>query len=243
MYYGKSSPVSYCENVGIGTYGMYIVGGQVGLGLLFSLLGYSAAGAWDAFYLLQFTHLLPVNSISAPSCGVYFYQEFKWTNFEEDSIASWMRNAICNDGNATHMKPPTYNFYQNGFEYNNLVYNLADTLTVVMLALAVIPCISVIKLLLPNAVVIDNMDRFVKGRYLIAIINITYVKVAFLTLLNFTFFETETTTKAFNSYASIVMLLYISIVPLYYLAQTVYFYRELKSLKKALDYKDVFTGE
>eukprot|EP00347_Sterkiella_histriomuscorum_P005840 403355069 len=243
MYYGKLAPSSYCQSAGIGTYGLYIVGGQVGLGLLFSMLGYSAGGAWDAFYLLQFTHLLPILSISAPSCGVYFYQEFKWSNMEEDSIAGWLRNAICNDGNATEMRPPTYNFYQNGIEYNNLAYNLADTLTIVMLALAVIPCISVIKLLLPNAVVIDNMDKFIKGRYLIAIINITYLKVATLTLINFTFFDTDTTTKAFNSYASIVMLLFISIVPFYYLAQTVFFYRELHSLKKAMEYQQVLQGE
>lgn len=104
---------------------------------------------------------------------------------EDDSVAAWMRNAICNEGNATVMRPPTYNFYQNGFENNNIAYNLADTLTITMLALAVIPCISVIKLLLPNAVMIDNMDRFIKGRYLIAIINVTYLKVALLTMLNY----------------------------------------------------------
>lgn len=108
--------------------------------------------------------------------------------------------------------------YQNGFEYNNVAYNLADLLTVAMLALAVIPCISVIKLLLPNTVVVDNMDRFIKGRYLIAIINITYLKVAFTTVLNFQIFETDTTTKAFNAYASVILLLYITVVGLYYLA-------------------------
>lgn len=109
-------------------------------------------------------------------------------------------------------------------------------LTVAMFALAVIPCITVIKLLLPNAVVVDNMDRFIKGRYLIAIVNITYLKVAFLTMLNFTFFETDTTTKAFNSYTSIAMLIYIVMVPIYYIAQTIYFHRELKSLQRACDY-------
>lgn len=155
---------------------------------------------------------------------------------EEDSIATWMRHAICNDGNVTEMRPPTSNFVMNGIEYNNLGYNLADMLTLTMFALAVIPAISVIKLLLPNAVVIDNMDRFIKGRYLIAIVNVTYLKIAFLTMVNFTFFDTTTATKAFNSYASIAMLIYITIVPLYYIAQTVYFYKELKSLKKALDY-------
>lgn len=95
---------------------------------------------------------------------------------------------------------------------------MADMLTIAMLALAVIPVVSVIKLLLPNATVVDNMDRFIKGRYLIAIINVTYLKIAFVTLLNFTFFETDTTTKAFNSYTSIVMMLYITVVPLYYIA-------------------------
>ena len=141
------------------------------------------------------------------------------------------------------MKPPTYNFYQNGYYYNNLVYNIADTLTLAMMALAVIPIVSVIKLLLPNAIILDNMDRFIRGRYLIAIVNVTYLKVAVLTMLNYNMFETDTTTKAFNSYASIVFLLYISLVPLYYLAETIFFHRELKALKKVLDYEEHIQGQ
>ena len=78
--------------------------------------------------------------------------------------------------------------YQSGYTNNNMAYNLADTLTAAMLLLLVVPCITVIKLLLPNAIVVDNMDRFIKGRYLIAIVNVTYVKAAFLTMLNFTHF-------------------------------------------------------
>ena len=137
---------------------------------------------------------------------------------EEDSLAVWLRHAICNPGDDISMRPPLYNMYQNGFEYNNVAYNLADMLTLVMLALVVIPIISVIKLLLPNSVIIDNMDSFIKGRYLIAIVNITYLKVTFLTLLNIYHFDTNTTTLAFNSYASIVLLLYIIVVPLYYIS-------------------------
>ena len=99
-----------------------------------------------------------------------------------------------------------------------MAWNLADLITVIMMGLAVIPCVTVIKLLLPNARIIENLDSFVKGRYLIAVVNLTYLRAAFHTILNYQAFQTDTSTRAFNSYCSIVMLCYIAGVPAYYFA-------------------------
>jgi hypothetical protein len=103
------APSSYCSSLDIANYALYIVGGQLAFGLLLSMLGYSAGGAWDALFVLQFAHLIQVMNITAPSCGIYFYQLFRWANLQDDSISQWMRHGICIDGEEP--KPPIYNMY------------------------------------------------------------------------------------------------------------------------------------
>lgn len=73
---------------------------------------------------------------------------------EEDSFASWMRHVICLDDNYDSQRPPTYNFYKMGLENNNMVYNLADMLTLTAAALLVIPAVTVIRMFLPTNTVL-----------------------------------------------------------------------------------------
>ena len=83
------------------------------------------------------------------------------------------------------MRPPTYNMYKSGYEIINVMHNLSDLLTIGGILLLCIPFVSVVRSLLPSVTTIDNMDRFIRGRFLIAMVNLTYLKIAFLSMLNF----------------------------------------------------------
>ena len=167
--------------------------GQLGVGMLLSLAGYSAGGAWNSFYMLQQAYLIPAMSITLPSCATHFFHTFKWALLEEDSAGVWLRYGVCMDGctsisgidTSDPMRPPTYNIYKSGFETVNFMYNMADTFTLVFLLFGIVPVVSVVRLLLPQVTVVQNADRFIRGRFLITIVNVTYLKVAFLTMLNF----------------------------------------------------------
>lgn len=195
------------------------------------MIGFSVGGGWDAFYLLQMTNMVQSMNIAYPSGAYYFYDAYKWTNFQDGGIATWLRYGFSIDGNIATMRPPIFNMYQAGYLSNNIAWNLADLITVIMFGLALIPCVTVIKLLLPNARIINNLDAIVKGRYLIAVVNLTYLRAAFHTFLNYSAFQTDTATRAFNSYFSIVMLCYIAGVPAYYFVQMIIYWKEVKVLR------------
>ncbi len=81
--------------------------------------------------------------------------------------------------------PPSYNFIRAGFEYSNILYNLADTITIVLLVFFIVILASIFAALLKNSLTIQNIDYMVRGRVLITIVHITYLKVAVTTMLNF----------------------------------------------------------
>lgn len=89
------------------------------------------------------------------------------------------------------MNPPTYNFNKMGFDTRYFMNNMADTFTFITLLALIIPVISVIKVLIPKNLYLTNADNFIKGRFLIALVNITYMKVCFLVFLNYFSFNNE----------------------------------------------------
>jgi hypothetical protein len=100
-------------------------------------------------------------------------------------MATWMRYVICIGTITDDMKSPNYNFEKSGFETSFFLYNMADTITLVMMIFMVVPLVSIITSLLPKSLLFTNADNFIRGRFLIAIVNITYLKTAFAVGLNF----------------------------------------------------------
>lgn len=134
--------------------------------------------------------------------------------------------------------------YRAGYEQYNALYNLADLIAIVIMAFGIVPVISIIRLFLPKAPIIENCDNFIRGRFLIILVNVTYLKVAFACMMNFQFFDTDIgQSSAFNSFGSIVLLAYVIMVPVYYVAQAVIFSREIKSIKKKNEYQKLLKGE
>jgi hypothetical protein len=101
--------------------------------------------------MLQQANLIPAMSITMPSCANYYFKTFDWLNFEEDEIAICMRYVICTECCEEEMRPPTYNMYKAGYEQVNILYNMADMISITFLAFGIVPIISVIVLLLPNS--------------------------------------------------------------------------------------------
>jgi hypothetical protein len=100
-----------------------------------------------------------------------------------------------------------------------------------MIGFLIVPIVSILKLLLPKSLMFTNADIFIRGRFLIAMINITYLKVCFTCFTNFFKFDASTTSSGFNSYASLAGLGYIVLVPIFYLTHIIIYYRELKSIR------------
>lgn len=73
-----------------------------------------------------------------------------------------------------------------------------------------------------------------RGRFAILIVNILFFKMAILVVLNFVDFNPATQTSAFNSFASIMALLFVIAVPTFYFFQTLVFFGELRSLKRVM---------
>lgn len=90
------------------------------------------------------------------------------------------------------MKPPTYNFNKMGFETRYFLYNMVDTFTFVGLISLIIPLVSIVKVLLPKDLYLTNADNFIKGRFLVLIVNLTYLKVCMLAFLNYFNFNPTT---------------------------------------------------
>lgn len=101
-----------------------------------------------------------------------------------------------------------------------------------------IPVIAIIKTFLPTNNFTTTADNFIKGRFLISIINFTYLKVCFLVFYNFLTFSPTTTNSAVNSFASLAGVVYVGCVPVFYMFQMAMFKRELGKLKKQLKNKD-----
>jgi uncharacterized membrane protein len=152
---------------------------------------------------------------------------------------------ICvNDcGNSTSSLPPTYNFIRAGFENSNILYNLADTITMVLFAFISMILVSVFASALKNSKVIQNLDFMVRGRVLISIVHLTYLKVAVATMLNFQNFSPSYSSTSFNSFISVAALVYVGGVPLFYIGHAIVFYREMRSLKKKVKAAEEFTGK
>ena len=106
----------------------------------------------------------------------------------------------------------------------------------------IIPIISIIKSFLPNLLIFKNADAFIKSRTIIAITNLVYLKVAFTCILNLTSADAATTADAANSAAAIAMLIIVGGVPCFYIAHSIIYYRELKSLRKKIEYSRVFSN-
>jgi hypothetical protein len=138
--------------------------------------------------------------------------------------------------------PPSYNFIRAGFEYTNILYNLADTITIVLLVFFIVILASIFAALLKNSLTIQNIDYMVRGRVLITIVHITYLKVAVTTMLNFQYFSPEFSSTSFNSFLSVAALVYVGGVPLFYLGHSIVYYREMRSLRKKVDAAESFTG-
>ena len=104
-----------------------------------------------------------------------------------------------------------------GYPNTYFLYNVADTLTLVMAVMMIVPFVSILREILPNVNFMINADNFVRGRFLIGIINLTYLRIAFLTILNYSTFGSNSNSSGFNSFAAVCGLVYIIVVPLYYL--------------------------
>jgi hypothetical protein len=144
-------------------------------------------------------------------------------------------------GTSTASQPPTYNYIRAGFEYTNILYNLADTITIVLLVFFIVILASIFAALLKNSMVIQNIDYMVRGKVLITIIHITYLKVAVTAMLNFKYFSPSFSSTSFNSFVSVAALVYVGGVPLFYLGHSIVFYREMRSLRKKVTAAEAFS--
>jgi hypothetical protein len=128
----------------------------MGMGLMMATVGMSAGGAWNTLYTAQSISMIPAMGLSLPSCATYMYASYRWANLEGDSVATWFRHVICvkDCGNSTAPLPPTYSFIRAGFEYTNILYNLADTITIVLLLFILVIVVSLVATLMRNSMII-----------------------------------------------------------------------------------------
>ena len=124
---------------------------------------------------------------------------------------------MCKQNVTDSMDPPTFAFEKMGFENRYFMINMSDTLSIVAIVSMIIPVISILKLLLPSNNFTTKADNFIKGRFLITIVNITYLKVAFTAFLNFSSFDVSTPNNTFNSLASAFGICYCILVPGFYI--------------------------
>jgi hypothetical protein len=95
--------------------------------------------------------------------------------------------------------------------------NMAGLFTMIGMISLIIPFVSVLKLLLPTNNFTAKADSFIRGRFLILLVNLTLLKIVFLASLNFLDFSPSTEDSGFNSFASIGGIIYCLVVPLYYI--------------------------
>jgi hypothetical protein len=119
---------------------------------------------------------------------------------------------------------------------------MADMISILALIAMIVPVVSIVKLILPKSLIFSNADRFIKSRTMILIINITYLKTALTAFLNFQSTTTSSDSSTFNMMTSIVGIVYLGLVPAFYAGHMIMFYREIKSLRKKLEYSQVFSS-
>jgi hypothetical protein len=107
----------------------------------------------------------------------------------------------------------------------------------------IVVVVSIFAALLKNSTIIQNLDYMVRGRVLIAIVHITYLKVAVTTMLNFQNFSPSFPSTSFNSFVSVAAVVYVGGVPLFYLGHSIVFYREMRSLRKKVNTVEIFSGK
>ena len=122
------------------------------------------------------------------------------------------------------MLAPRYSFTKMGFETLYFMMNMSDTLTIIFFVSMIIPVVSILKLLLPTNSFMIRMDNFIKGRFLVMIVNVTYLKVSFLALLNFKNLNIKTPLDKFNSFSATFAICYILMVPTYWIFQIAIYY-------------------
>jgi hypothetical protein len=62
------------------------------------------------------------------------------------------------------------------------------------------------------------------------------------TLLNFQHFSPQYSSTSFNSFVSVLCLVYVGGVPLFYIGHSIVFYREMRSLRKKVIIVEEFSG-
>jgi hypothetical protein len=115
------------------------------------------------------------------------------------------------------MYSPAYTFEKMGYKSKYFILNLADMFTMVCAISLIIPIVSVIKLLFPTSSFITRADKFIRGRFLILLVNLTLLKTVFLASLNLVDFSPSTKTSDFNSFSSVAGMVYCLMVPLFYI--------------------------
>ena len=110
-----------------------------------------------------------------------------------------------------------YNFKKMGYPTKNFLNNLSSIISLAVLVSMLIPIISALKILIPTNRFMANSDSFIRGRFLITILNFIYLKLVLFTFMNFESFSTETFGSALNSFASIFGLILIALLPIYYI--------------------------
>ena len=79
-----------------------------------------------------------------------------------------------------------------GFKTRYFISNISDTLVIIVIASMLIPIVTIIKLLLPANNFMIRLDKLIRGRFLLLLINIIYFKVTILVFLGISGFKLET---------------------------------------------------
>ncbi len=216
---------------------------NLGLGIFGTFMGFSMGGVWNSLYMLQIISLLPVMAFHMPSCVFYFLDYYSFTNGKSEYLGSWLRNTICRSEVPVYMEAPYYTFEKAGFPNVLFVDNAADTLTIVALACLIVPIVSIVTLMLPKAEMISNLDHFFRRRFAVGMLNFAFLKLTMLACLNFYHFNPDTESAGFSSFTSIGAIVLLGCVPIFYIFHGVWYARELRSLKKKMQYAEVFAKD
>ena len=112
---------------------------------------------------------------------------------------------------------------------------MADTFVMIFVISIIIPFFSILKLLLPKNSFLTRADDFIRGRFLILLVHLTYFKLVFVTTLNFNSMNPSTEQSGYSSFASVLAMIFVIAVPAFYVVQILVFNRELKNLKKKVE--------
>ena len=151
-----------------------------------------------------------------PSCVKYFFDKFKWANMESDFVAHWFRHSSCGTYVPKELAAPLYTFEKTGFENRFFMSNIADMLSLVVAAMVLVSLFAMLRLMIPGIQVLRTADNYLRSRMLLTIVMFSYMKVAFLTFLNFSSFTIYSNNAGFNSFFSAAAVVYLIVAPLYY---------------------------